>query len=364
MAGTDPATETRSRFEAEELRQYIAGVLRHYGVPDRDAALGAEVLIDADLSGIESHGIAHMPRHPGYASGFQRGIVNPNPNIKVLRETPVSAAWDGDSGMGVIVCTKAMHACIAKAKDAGIGMVTVTHGRHFGAAGYYARIAAEQDLIGMAYCNVPPIAVAAGGLDRVFGTNPIAMGAPVEGDNPFLLDIATTAVAGGKLEIAQRQGKRLPGGWAVNEDGSPSDDPEALRQGGALLPLGSRLETSSHKGYGLGLMVDIVSGVLSGAGSGLFVDRQTLVQGQWFAAWRIDLFREPADFKAEMKRMVDHIRGTRPAPGVDAVLIPGDPEYAARDDREANGIPLDAASIEQLTSLGDETGVPFPIAPT
>ena len=158
MASTDPATDTRRRFSAEELRQYIAGVLRHYEVPERDAALGAEVLIDADLSGIESHGIAHLPRHPGYATGFQRGIVNPNPNIKVLRETPVSAAWDGDSGTGVIVCTKAMHACIEKAKDAGIGMVTVTNGRHFGAAGYYARIAAEQDLIGMAYCNVPPIA--------------------------------------------------------------------------------------------------------------------------------------------------------------------------------------------------------------
>ncbi len=261
MSAPDPTTDFRSRYDAEELRQYIAAVLRHYEVPDRDAALGAEVLIDADLSGIESHGIARMPWHPGYAVGFQRGIVNPNPNIKVLRETPVSAAWDGDGGMGVIVCTKAMHACMEKAQEAGIGMVTVSNGRHFGAAGYYARIAAEQDLIGMAYCNVPLIAVAAGALDRVFGTNPIAMGAPVQDDNPFLLDIATTAVAGGKLEIAQRQGKRLPEGWAVNEDGSSSDEPEALRQGGALLPLGSRLETSSHKGYGLGLMVDIVSGV-------------------------------------------------------------------------------------------------------
>ncbi len=360
MAAIDPATDTRPRYRAADLRDYIAGVLRHYEVPAADAAIAAEVLIDADLCGIESHGIAHLPRHPGYATGLKRGIVNPKPEIKVLRESPVSAAWDGDGGMGVIVCQKAMEACIGKAEESGIGMVTVSNGRHFGAAGYYARIAAERDLIGMAYCNVPPIAVAAGGLDRVFGTNPIAMGAPVEGDNPFLLDVATTAVSGGKLEIAQRQGKRLPQGWAVNEDGSPSDDPEALRHGGALLPLGSTLETSSHKGYGLGLMVDIVSGVLSGAGSGLFVDRQTLVQGQWFMAWRIDLFRDPDEFKGEMKRMVDQIRSTRPAPGVEAVLIPGDPEYAARQDREANGIPLDGASIDQLTELGDEVGCPLP----
>lgn len=353
-------TETRARYHATDLRDFTRDVLAHYGVPADDAALAAEVLIDADLSGIESHGIAHLPWHPGYAPGFERGIVNPTPEIKVLRETPVSAAWDADGGMGVLISRKAMDACMEKARESGIGMVTVANGRHFGAAGYYARIAAEQDLIGMAVCNVPPIAVPAGGLDRVFGTNPIAMGAPVQGDHPFLLDIATTAVAGGKLEIAERQGKRLPPGIAVNEDGSDSDDPQALRNGGALLPLGSRLETSGHKGFGLGLMVDILSGVLSGAGSGLFVDRATLVQGHWFAAWRIDLFREPDVFKSEMKQMVDHIRATRPAPGVEAVLVPGDPEATARADREPNGIPLDQASIDQLIELSTNVGVPFP----
>lgn len=359
----DAAADTRARYAADDLRAFISAVLRHYGVPDDDAAIGADVLVDADLSGIESHGIAHLPWHPGYAPGLQRGIVNPTPEIRVLRESPVSAAWDGDGGMGVIVCHKANELCIGKAETSGMAMVTVSNGRHFGAAGYYARRAAERGLIGMAYCNVPPIAVAAGGLDRVFGTNPIAMAAPVANDHPFLLDIATTAVAGGKLEIAQRQGKRLPAGWAVGEDGwSDTDDPEALRQGGALLPLGSRLETSSHKGYGLGLMVDVVSGVLSGAGSGLFVDRRQLVQGQWFAAWRVDLFREPGEFEAEMKRMVDHIRATRPAPGVDAVQVPGDPEARARAEREAHGIPLDAASVEQLAALGGETGIPFPTA--
>ena len=222
-------------------------------------------------------------------------------------------------------------------------------------------MAADRDMIGMAMCNVPPIAVAAGGLDRVYGTNPIAFGAPVEGDSPFLLDIATTAVAGGKLEIAQRQGKRLPTGWAVDADGADSDDPTIMRQGGALLPLGSRLATSSHKGYGLGLMVDILSGVLPG-GSALFSDRAKLVQGHWFAAWRIDAFRDLGEFKAEMKQMVDHIRATRPAPGVEAVLIPGDPEARARRDREANGIPLDHETVEQLTALGEEVGAAFPAA--
>ena len=353
--------ETRPRFDANELRGFTASVLQSYGVPSDDAETGAEVLIDADLVGIESHGIAHLPWHIGYAPGFESGVVNPTPNIQVLRETPVSAAWDGDGGFGTIVCQKAMSTCIEKARASGMGMVTVRNGRHFGAAGYYAHMAVEHDLIGMAMCNVPPIAVAAGGKGRAFGTNPIAMAAPISGGTPFRLDIATTAVAGGKLEIAGRQGKPLPEGWAVDEDGEHSDDPFIMRKNGALLPLGSTLTTSSHKGYGLGLMVDIMSGVLSGDGSGLFSPRgQNLIQGQWFAAWRIDLFCEPDEFKSSMKEMADAIRDIEPLDGIERVVIPGDPEEFARADRSANGIPLDQESVEQLIALGEQRGVSFP----
>ena len=354
------AADLRPRFAAPVLRRFTADVLASYGVPPEDAALGAEVLIDADLAGIESHGIAHLPWHPGYAPGFDRGIVNPAPAIGIVRDSPVAATWDADGGMGIIVGHKAMEAAIAKARATGIGMVAVRNGRHFGAAGYYAHLAAKQDMVGMAMCNVPPIANAAGGLERVFGTNPIAMAAPVEGSHAFLLDMATTAVAAGKLEIATRQGKPIPPGWAVDATGATTPDPTILRQGGALLPLGSRLETSSYKGYGLGLMVDILTGVLSGTGSGLFLDRAILAQGFWFAAWRIDAFRDPVEFKAEMRRMVDHIRATKPEPGVERVLIAGDPEAFARADREAHGIPLDAETIDLLEALGAKCGVPFP----
>lgn len=352
--------DTRPRYAAESLRAFTRAVFEHYGVPAADAALGAEVLIDADLAGIESHGIAHLPWHPGYAPGLQRGIVNPRPTIAVLRDSPVAATWDAGGGVGVITSQKAMAATIEKAERHGIGMISVRNGRHFGAAGYYAHMAAKRDMIGMAMCNVPPIAVAAGGRERIFGTNPIAFGAPVADDDPFLLDIATTAVAGGKLEIAMRQGLPIPTGWAIDAEGHDSHDPSILRKGGALLPLGSTLETSSHKGYGLGLMVDILSGVLNGTGPGVFVDRPSLVQGHWFAAWRIDAFRDVDEFKAEMKRWVDHIRAIPPAEGVEAVLVPGDPEHRARRDREANGIPLDAETIEQLTKLGEDVGTPFP----
>jgi LDH2 family malate/lactate/ureidoglycolate dehydrogenase len=237
-------------------------------------------------------------------------------------------------------------------------MIAVKNGRHFGAAGYYARMAAEQDMIGMAMCNVPPIAVASGSLDRAYGTNPIAMGAPVQDDHPFLLDVATTAVAGGKLEIALRQRKPIPAGWAVDAEGEDTDDPGILRKGGALQPLGSKVETSSHKGYGLGLMVDILTGVLPGMGSAIFEGARQ--QGWWFAAWRIDAFRDVDDFKADMKRMVDHLRGLRPRAGIAAVLVAGDPEAAARAERLEHGIPLDQESIEQLRALGKELALEFP----
>jgi LDH2 family malate/lactate/ureidoglycolate dehydrogenase len=352
--------DTRPRYDGAALRDFTADVFEHFGLTPEDAVVAAEVLVDADLQGIESHGIAHLPWHFGYVPGLKSGVVNPRPQVKFERESPVAATWDADGGLGVLVGKRAMEACIEKAKTTGIGMVAVRNGRHFGAAGYYAHMAARSDMVGMAMCNVPAIANAAGGLERVYGTNPIAFGAPIEGGQPFLLDIATTAVAGGKLEIATRQGKPIPEGWAVDGEGKHTPDPTALRQGGALLPLGSNMMTSSYKGYGLGLMVDILTGVLPGAGSALFNER--FHQGFWFAAWRIDAFTDPSEFKANMKRMADHIRATRPEAGRESVMIAGDPEWKARRDREANGVPLDDETIEQLTALGEEIGRAFPVA--
>ncbi len=349
--------DSRARFDASGLIDFTRRVFEHFSVPADDAAVGAEVLVDADLQGIESHGIAHLPGHAGYVLGLRRGIVKAEPNIEVLRDSPVASTWDADGGLGVVVGYKAMQACLSKAVENGLGMVAVRNGRHFGAAGYYAQMAARGDMVGMAMCNVPAIAAAPGGLDTVFGTNPIAFGAPIEGENPFLLDMATTAVAAGKLEIAQRKGKRIPLGWAVDADGNPTDDPEILRNGGALLPLGSNLDTSSYKGYGLGLMVDILTGILPGAESALFGERHH--HGFWFAAWRIDAFTNPGEFKSRMKRMAEHIRGTRPLEGVESVLIAGDPEWAARADREKHGVPLEEATVNQLLKLGEEIGIPF-----
>ncbi|MCC7364438.1 MAG: Ldh family oxidoreductase [Dehalococcoidia bacterium] len=350
--------DPRARYRADELTAFTAAVFERFDMPAGDAAAAAEVLIDADISGIESHGIAHLPWHPGYAPGFKNSIVNPRPEIRIERDSAVAATWDAGGGLGVLVARRAMEACIAKADATGMGMIAVRNGRHFGAAGYYARMAAERDMVGMAMCNVLPLATASGSIDRAFGTNPIAMGAPVQDDHPFLLDMATTAVAGGKLEIAMRQGKGIPAGWAVDAAGAETADPAILRAGGALTPLGSTVVTSAHKGYGLGIMVDILTGVLPGMGSAIFAPRHE--QGWWFAAWRIDAFRDVDGFKADMKRMVDHLRTLRPLPGIDRVRVAGDPEFEAREDRLANGVPLDEETIEQLKTLATDLGLEFP----
>ena len=352
--------DPRERFDPGALRDFAAATLAHFGMPEADAAIAAEVLVDADLKGIESHGIAHLSWHSGYVPGLREGLVNATPQIRVLRETPATLALDGDGGMGVVVAREAMDRCIAKAESSGIGMVTIRNGRHFGAAGYYAERAAARHLIGMASCNVRPLAVAAGGRERAFGTNPLAFAAPIGETHPFSLDMATSAVAGGKLEIAGRQGKRLPLGWAVDADGQDTDDPEALAKGGALLPLGSGLETSSYKGYGLGLVADILSGVLSGAGFGMALPRPEM--GQWFAAWRIDAFRDPQEFRAEMQDFTERLRAIPPAEGVDRVRIPGDKEAEARADRERFGIPLDDAVVAQLRELAKEVEIEFSAA--
>ena len=350
----------RRRFRAPELREFMVGVLTHYGVPDDDAALGADVLVDADLSGIDTHGIANFVWHVHYAPGLKDGTVAPRPEIAVLRDSPVAASWDSGRGFGPIVAHRAMSAAIEKASVAGIGMVTVRDGCHFGSTGYFARMAASQDMIGMAMCHTAPSAIAPGGRDKVTGTNPLAVAAPVAGHHPFAFDMATTAAAGTRVLFARRHGASIPSGWAVDADGRVTTDPEAYADGGALVPLGWS-EGAGHKGYGLALVVDILSGVLSGTGSGLF---QTFGpqwrQGYWMAAWRVDAFTDLAAFKVEMARMVDAIHASRPAAGESSVLVPGDRGAASRVRRALDGIPLDDEIVRMCESFAGDTGIRFP----
>jgi LDH2 family malate/lactate/ureidoglycolate dehydrogenase len=352
------AVQTHRRYGAEALIDFTSRVLQSCGMPEEDAWIGARVLIDADLMGIDSHGIAHLATHGGYVPGFRSGHVNPRPAIRVLRESASTALLDADGAFGPLAGYHGMQFAIRKAKEAGSGSVAVTNSRHFGAAGYYALMAVPEGCIGLALTNAGPWVAPAGGRKKMIGTNPIAVAAPAGTEQPFLMDIATSTVAMGKLEIARREEKSIPPGWSLDGSGLPTTDIELVYREGGLTPLGSTLTTSSYKGYALGQMVDVLSGILSGAGYSIALARG--VPGHFFSAWQVEAFLPLEDFTATMDEMQRTFRAAEPAPGSESVLLPGQREFEARREREASGIPLHASVYASLETLAEEMGIAGP----
>lgn len=340
------------RYDATELIDFTARVLTACGMPADDARIGATVLVDADLMGIDSHGIAHLGTHSGYVPGFRSGLVNPTPRIRPLRETAATALLDGDQGFGPLISYRAMELALAKAHAAGSGSVAVTNSHHYGAAGYYALMAVPAGCIGLSMTNAGPWTVPTGARRKLIGTNPIAVAAPAGREQPFYMDLATSSVAMGKLEIALREEKPIPPGWALDGDGQPTVDiPTVYREGG-LAPLGSTATTSSYKGYALGAMVDLFAGILSGIGWTMALPRSAA--GHFFAAWQIEAFMPMDAFTAGLDAMQQVLRQAEPADGVARVLLPGQRELETRADREARGIPLHTAVFTSLETLAEE----------
>lgn len=352
MSGAD------SRYPSEGLCRFTADVLTRFGLTREDANLGASVLHDADLAGVDTHGIANLATHAHYVPGLLSGHVDPRPTVAVLRDAPVGAAWDSGRGFGPVVAHRAMEAAIAKAEEAGVGMVTVRDGRHFGANGYFAEMAARRGLIGVATANTPVAAFPPGGLRPAVGTSPFAFAAPVGDGPPLVVDIAMTAVSGSRVAAARRAGEPVPEGWVVDGDGNPTSDPAVRLAGGGLELLGGPV--ARHKGYGLALMVETL-GMLAGTSSGAVQNLGPAgwSQGQWFAAWRIDLFEEPREFLHGMRRLADHLRTVPAKPGA-RVLLPGERRAACRAERMAKGVPLPDIVVIALVQLASETGAAFP----
>jgi L-2-hydroxycarboxylate dehydrogenase (NAD+) len=347
---------TTRRYAAHELIDFTERVLTRLGMDPADARLAGEILVDADLMGIDSHGIAHLPGHGSYAPAIRDGRVNPRPDIRVVRETPATALIDGDGGLGVVTGHRAMRLAIEKARAVGCGSVAVVNSRHFGAAGYYALMAVPEEMIGLAMTNAGPWFVPTFAKKKMIGTNPIAVAAPAGTEQPFLCDLATSTVAMGKLEIALREGKEIPPGWAVDGAARPTQDIATVYREGGLTPLGSDATTSSYKGYALGAMVDVFTGILSGAGSSMML-ASTRQVGHFFSAWRVDAFRPVEEFKAMMDEMQRTFRTAEPADPARPVLLPGQREFETRAEREKHGIPLHVSVIKTLDDLADELGV-------
>jgi LDH2 family malate/lactate/ureidoglycolate dehydrogenase len=354
-------------YSYPQLYAFTLNVFLKMGCSNEDASLATSVLLSADLRGIDSHGIARLI---GYVRLWEVGRINSTPNIKIIHETPSTAVVDGDKGLGLVVATKAMHIAIEKAKQVGTGWVSVKNSNHFGIAGYHAMMALSQDMIGMAMTNASALVAPTYAAEKMLGTNPIAVAVPAGNEAPFVADFATTTAANGKLEIAQRKNESIPTGWAQDANGKASNDAHILKQGGALLPLGSEKELGSHKGYALGSIVDIFSGVLSGASFGpwappfpAYVPIPENMPGEglghFLGAMRIDAFRPASDFKSNMDIWLHRFRNTKPAQGHDKVYVAGDIERIMEGERMKNGIPLVSDVVNDLISLGDKFDLPF-----
>jgi L-2-hydroxycarboxylate dehydrogenase (NAD+) len=363
-----PDLQAGHRFPSEQLADFSARVFARYGVPEPDARLAADVLSASDLRGIDSHGIARLPI---YAENLAVGRINPKPNIKIIREKLSVATLDGDGGLGLVVGPKANELAMTKAGQFGSGWVSVCHSSHFGIAGYYPLQALKRDLIGWAMTNASRLVAPLWGLDRILGTNPIAIAFPGLEEPPIVIDFATSAVSFGKVEIARRQNALMHEGWAVDKNGRATTHPDDLIQGGALLPLGSDKARGGHKGYALGAMVDLLCGALSGANWGPFVPPFAVKQpaaeravgkgiGHFFGALQIDGFIDAVEFKKQVDDWIRTVRQCRPSPGTNGPLIPGDPEREAEAIRRRDGIPLLDAVVADLQVVSKQTGVPFP----
>jgi LDH2 family malate/lactate/ureidoglycolate dehydrogenase len=269
------------------------------------------------------------------------------------------------------VAHEAIKIAIEKAENCGSGWVAVKNSSHFGIAAAHAELALEHDMIGIAMTNASPLVVPAGASQPYLGTNPICIAVPAGRNKPFILDMATSAAANGKLEIAQRKNKPIPFGWAQTGNGAPTDDAHALKHGGSLLPLGSDIDHGYHKGYGLGAMVDILTGVLSGANFGQWVPpfvsfldvKQGVGEGigHFFGAWKIDAFQPSSEFKNRMDTWIDGIKQLKRNEGVEEVLIPGEPEFRAEEERRVSGVPVNDKVMEDLEGLARELNLKLEI---
>lgn len=363
---TDTSEPEYTTFAASYLKDFTTRVFLHYGVPEQDANQAADVLSKADLRGIDSHGVARLRT---YVDMFTIGRINPKPKLKIIRERKSVATVDGDSGLGLVVGPKANAIAMAKAAEFGSGWVSVCNTNHYGIASYYSLQALEHDMIGWSMTNSSRIVVPLWGAERRLGTNPIAIAFPGYKNPPIVIDLATSVVAFGKIEIAKRAGKPVPEGWMIDEKGDISTNPDDVYKGG-LLPLGSTREMGGHKGYALSAMVDILSCVLSGANWGPFAPPFALFEeapnesvgkgiGHFFGAMDINGFEDVEVFKKRIDHWIEVFRKTKPAPGHDAVLIPGDPEREAEQIRSKNGIPLIQAVVNDLREIAKKTGIVF-----
>lgn len=355
-------------IDAAPLTDYATAVLEKAGVPPNQARDAAEVLVWANLRGVDTHGVRNLELI--YCTMIRDKRIDPAGEFQIRHETPVSARVDGNRGLGLSASCMAMRLAMQKAQQSGIGMVAIANSYHFGAAGYYPWMALQEDMIGVALTArfaakgteigvVPTFAAV-----PMFSTNPISIAFPTQEEPPYLLDMATSTSPYNRITMYKELGRSVPLGWGMDANGNPATDPNVIRQ---LLPLGGTREQGGHKGYGLSMMVEVLCAVLSGGWNNHMPEADDAFEGyrqasdaHFLAAFRIDLFQPVDEFKRGMDAMIRALHAAPKAEGQDRVYVPGEIEHEVEQDRRANGIPLPQNVVDTLQALGREFGVPFP----
>jgi len=340
-------TELR-RVDAKKLEQLASSALKKVGVPEKDAELTANIIVDADLRGIDSHGVINLYEY--YVKKVQKGIIKNKPDIKVSFGSPTTASVDGDNGLGFVVAHRAMSEAISMAKQYGTGWATVCNSNHCGAGTYYGLMAAKQDMIGLVFTSGGSTVTGPGGTSRLIGNNVIAVAAPSKDNAPFVLDMAPTMAIANKIHKLKWEGKSMPEGFAVDKQGKYITDPNKyFQEEGAILPLGSTPSHGIHKGFGLLLVTDILTGLLSGDGGSML--RKKGAESHAFCALRIDAFPSAGNFKDLMDEMIDKIHNAPTVEGAGPMRYPGERMDRTYRDRSANGIPLRKEVLEDLQKM-------------
>lgn len=344
------------RVNPRRLGRFVSSAFQRVGVPLSDADLTATILVDADLHGIDSHGVLNL--YGTYIKGIQAGSINPTPEIKISRGSPTTVSVDGDKGLGMLVSHRAMRECLRMAEEYGTGWATACNSTHSGAGAYYVRMAAAQNMIGMHWSTGGSTVAAPGGKGRLIGNNVIAFAAPGKHHGPFVLDMAPTMAIANKLHMLQWEGKRMPEGWAIDATGRPITDPNVyFATEGAILPLGSTPAYGVHKGFGLLLLSDILTGLLSGDGGSML--RRKGEHSHAFCALRIDAFPTGGEFKELMDAMVGKLHATPTVEGAGRIRYPGERGNLTYKERSAKGIPLRQHVVDDLQTMSEELHLPM-----
>lgn len=340
-------------FKPENLSRYISDVLQSVGLPLEDSKIVADSLIKANLRGVDSHGATRLGI---YVKRLQAGVVNPKPDVKVIQESDATLLIDGDDGMGHVVGTRAIQLGIEKAKKNGAVYIGVKKSTHFGTGAYFIEQGIKNDMITFAMSNAPSTMAPWGGIEPFFGTNPYAFGIPAGKNGPVIMDMATSVVARGKIILAEQKGEEIPLGWAIDSKGQPTTNAkEALE--GSVLPFGG------PKGYGISLMIDVLSGILTGAGFGPYVnniygdyDKPQNV-GHFFQLIDVSRFIPIELFKQRMDQMINDIKSSPKAVGVEEIFLPGEIEFAKEAVRLEKGIELPKEVYEDIKNIGENCGL-------